>query len=332
MSFSRDSKQKLTTVAAVIIVALLGINAFLLWNKFSQAKVIDQKEMELNEAERLHADLEKQYYESLSELEEMRGNNEELNAMIDQQKEELRTKKEEISRMLREGKATKAELAQVREQMTQFKAQIEQYVAENNALRRDKQVLTEANTQLTEAKHSLETNLTEERKMNEELVTAKAALVSEKENLEAENLQLSTKVTRASVVDIKDLKVTGEKIRKSGKPVTKKSAKSIDRLKVCFTALPNEVTETGMERFFVRIINPIGETIAVENLGSGVMKLADGSSEVRYTQLKEIDYDQQELAACFYWDNPNHNYQSGNYEVEVYNKGYLAGKSNFKLK
>ncbi|MFT7605254.1 MAG: hypothetical protein ACI8VT_002848, partial [Saprospiraceae bacterium] len=29
MSFSNDSKQKLTAVAAVVIVALLGLNAFL---------------------------------------------------------------------------------------------------------------------------------------------------------------------------------------------------------------------------------------------------------------------------------------------------------------
>ena len=75
------------------------------------------------------------------------------------------------------------------------------------------------------------------------------------------------------------------------KPVSKKYAKSVDRLKVCFTAAANDVAETGLERFFVRIINPVGETMAVENLGSGIMKLAGGSDEVRYTQVKEVDYD-----------------------------------------
>ena len=170
MSFSRDSKQKLTTVAAVIIVALLGINAFLLWNKFSQQKVIDQKEMELNESERLHAELDKQYYESLTELEEMRGNNEELNAMIDVQKEELKEQKNRIADMIRSGKADKTKLAEVREQLTRFKAQLDQYVAENTTLRQEKKALAQANSQLTTAKADLENNLSQEQQMNEELV------------------------------------------------------------------------------------------------------------------------------------------------------------------
>ena len=40
---------------------------------------------DLVEMEQFKATAEKQYYESLAELEEMRGSNEELNAMIDQQ-------------------------------------------------------------------------------------------------------------------------------------------------------------------------------------------------------------------------------------------------------
>lgn len=330
MSFSRDSKQKLTTVAAVIIVALLGINAFLLWNKFSQEKVIASKDMELNESEHIKAELEKQYYESLSELEEMKGNNTELNEMIDKQKEELKTQKDKIYRMIKDGKATSAELAAVREKMAEFKSQLDQYVIENNTLREEKKALTAANSQLTNAKASLESNLSEERKMNEDLVTAKSALLSEKGELESTNAELSSKVTRASVIDIKDLNVVGEKVRKSGKAVSKKYAKSIDRLKVCFTAEENIVTESGLERFFIRIINPIGETIAMESKGSGIMKLANGTDEVRYTQVKEVDYDKTEMSACFYWEQPT--YKPGQYEVEIYNKGYVAGKTVFKLK
>ncbi|MFK7806907.1 MAG: hypothetical protein AB8F74_03805 [Saprospiraceae bacterium] len=330
MSFSRDSKQKLTTVAAVIIVALLGINAFLLWNKFSQEKVIASKDAELNESERIKADLEKQYYESLSELEEMRGNNEELNAMIDTQKEELRVQKDKIVKMIRDGKASTAELAQVRQKMQEFKTQLDTYIADNNRLKQEKEALAQANSQLTTAKENLETNLSEQLKSNEDLMAAKTDLLTAKGVLENENAKLNTKVTRASVVDVKDLKVVGEKVRKNGKAVSRKSAKSVDRLKVCFTAESNIVAEGGMERFFVRIINPVGETIAVENQGSGIMKLASGTDEVRYTQVKEMDYNQSEMATCFYWQQAS--YQSGKYEVEVYNKGYVAGKTNFTLK
>ncbi len=45
----------------------------------------------------LKADLEQQYYQllALSELEGMRGSNEELNALIEQQKEELAQKEKD---------------------------------------------------------------------------------------------------------------------------------------------------------------------------------------------------------------------------------------------
>ncbi len=331
MSFSRDSKQKLTVVAATVIVALLGINAFLLYNKMSQAKVIDKQAMEITEAEKLSAELDKKYYETVNELEEMRGNNEELNQMIDKQTVELTEQKNKIGRLIRSGKTSKADLAEARSQMEQFKLQLDSYLAENNTLKEEKAMLTQQTVQLTEAKQSLEGQISQERTMNNELVTAKAALVSEKEMLESQNQNLSTKVTRASVVNVGTVQVKGEKIRKSGKVITAKKAKNVDRLKVCFNAEPNEVTEQGIEKFYIRMINPVGETMAIENMGSGVMTSADGQNEIRYTQVKEIDYDRSAMMACFYWE-PGTEFQKGNYEVEVYNKGYMAGKSTFKLK
>ena len=331
MSFSRDSKSKLTAVAATVIVALLGINAFLLYNKISQAKVIDQQAMEITEADRLRTELDKNYHETLSELEEMRGNNDELNAMIDKQKVELKEQKNKISRLIRSGKTSKADLAEARSQMEQFKLQLDRYLTENNTLKEEKAMLTKRTAQLSEEKQNLEGQISQERTMNNELVTAKAALVSEKEMLESQNQNLSTKVTRASVVNVGSLNVKGEKVRKSGKVVTAKKAKNVDRLKVCFNAEQNEVTEKGLEKFYIRMINPVGETMAIENMGSGVMTSADGKKEIRYTQMKEIDYDRTEMMACFYWE-PGTDFQKGIYEVEVYNKGYMSGKSTFKLK
>ncbi|MEL6863869.1 MAG: hypothetical protein AAFP19_05595, partial [Bacteroidota bacterium] len=142
---------------------------------------------------------------------------------------------------------------------------------------------------------------------------------------------LAKKVNIASVVKVDNLNVSGEKIRKNGKPVKKKSAKSVDRLKICFNATSNQVVESGNEQFFVRIINPLGETLAVEDLGSGVMTNAASNEEIRYTQVKELDYGNDEVNACMFWE-PNTSFQKGTYEVEIYNKGYLAGKGSFTLK
>ncbi|MEM1323927.1 MAG: hypothetical protein AAGG75_26945 [Bacteroidota bacterium] len=331
MSFSKDSKQKLIAISAAIIVFLLGVNAFLLYNKYNQDKVISQQTQEIDEAEKLRADLEKQYYESLSELEEMRGNNEELNTMIDQQKLELKEQKDKISRMIRQGKSNKAELAAAREQMSQMRTQLDEYLTEINTLKEEKQLLTDQNMRLNEEKNSLMGEVEKERTMNEELTTAKAALVSERENLMEEKDVLSRKVNIASVVKVSNINATGEKVRKSGKPVRKKNAKAVDRLKICFTATQNAVTDAGVERFYVRIINPLGETLAVEDLGSGVMTNTATNEEIRFTQAKDLDYNNDDMVACFLWE-PNTAFSKGEYEVEVYNKGFLAGKGNFRLK
>ncbi len=331
MSFSQDSKQKLIAIAAVIIVALLGINAFLLYNKYNQDKLIDQQEVELDEAKELKAELEKQYYEALSELEEMRGNNEELNSLIDQQKVELKEQKDKIAGLISRGKANRNDLANARKQIENMRTQLDGYLTEIDQLKANNQQLTAENTQLSDAKVMLESEVEKERTMNEELTTAKAALVSEKEELLEERSVLSKKVNIASVIKVKDLQVTGEKLRKSGKPVSKKYAKSIDRLKVCFTTSENLVTDSGLEQFFVRIINPLGETMAIENLGSGVMSHSATNEDIRYTQMKELDYSNEEMQACFYWQ-PNTAFSKGVYDVQVYNKGFLAGESTFKLK
>lgn len=52
--------------------------------------MIKGQNAELIESTKVKADLEKTYYQALSDLEEMRGNNSELNAMIETQKTELK--------------------------------------------------------------------------------------------------------------------------------------------------------------------------------------------------------------------------------------------------
>jgi hypothetical protein len=80
----------------------------------------------------------------------------------------------------------------------------------------------------------------------------------------------------------------------------------------------------------VRIINPTGETIQVESLGSGVLNNVETTEEVAYTKSKELMYTGTDAMSCLSWQSDTE-MEKGLYAVEVYNKGYLAGKSTFKL-
>lgn len=322
-----NSKQRLIAIAAVVIALLLGVNIFLLINKTKQDAKNKELTTQVSEAEQEKLELEKVYYEALSDLEEMKGSNEELNALIEEQKTQLEEQKNRVDRLLRDSgslKQARSEIQKLRNQASEYLAEITQLKEENEELRGQTQVLSMKADSLRETLQSKSLE-------NQELSTAKAALASEKESLAMENTTLAKKVDIASVVKVQNISGVGYKTRNNGKLADKKRANNVDHLKVCFDATANRIAVAGDEMFYVRVINPTGETLAIEDLGSGVMKSKATGEQIRFTKSTEIAYSQEEENLCVSWI-PNQPFQAGKYTVEVYNKGYLAGSSTFELK
>ena len=244
-----NSKQRIIAIAAIIGVALLAINIALLIGYNNRGKATANLTSELNESEQLKAELEQQYYEALSELEEMRGDNEQLNAMIDQQKEELKQQKTRIDDLIR----TERSYNKIRKEMASLKSQADQYIAEINQLREENAELTTQNTQLAESNQELNSNLTIAQEANDQLNTEKALLVSEKEELSTEKANLSRKVNIASVIKVESFDIQPMMVRKSGKAVKRNNADKIDYLSICFNTAVNEIAEPGNEQFVIRV-------------------------------------------------------------------------------
>jgi len=318
------SKQRIIAIAAAIIVALVGVNLFMLVSNNNKKAELTEK---LDTSEGLKAEAEQQYQAALAELEQMRGSNEELNALIEQQKADLTAQKGKIDELL----VSKGNLSKVRKELESMKTQVKQYLAEINQLREQNQELTTQNVTLTENNQVLSTDLETERMTTASLSNEKAMLVSEKESLEGERAKLSKKVTAASVVKVSEIEVSGLKMKDSGKAVKKSYAKNVDQLKICFNTTVNEVAEPGSDLYHIRIVDPQGVTLAVESLGSGVFMSSDKNEEVKFTTTKEFDYNQDANTLCTTWSS-GQELAKGTYQIELYNKGYLAGKSTFKLK
>lgn len=310
-----------------LLIASLGANAWLFFNKNKQQEIITVTESKLTESERLKGELEKQYYQALQDLEKQRTDNKALNDQIDSMKIDLKNNKDRISRMLADSK----NLAAAKKEMTTLRSQVDGYLAEITKLKGENEVLVQANTTLTSEKKTLTMNLDEQKKTNEELTTAKAVLTSEKEKLTGENTVLTKKVNIASVVKVNNIDVSGFIVKSSGKEVEKSKAKKIDGLKICFDLADNDVTDAGVEQFHVRIINPNGETQAIESMGSGEMVNQANNEKIKYTSLKGVKYENAAQNTCMNWQ-PNMPFQEGTYTIEIYNKGYLSGTSTFKLK
>ncbi len=308
-------------IAITVGIILLGAIGYLMYNNSAQERELLTKVSELEEAEQIRAELEDQYNDALANLEAMRGENEELNALIDQQQSELTDQKNKIARLVRDSKKRKA----AKEELENLKTQIAAYMSEVEELKAQNEMLTEENATLQENNLALQTELQSHLSANEQLEEAKAVLVSEKEDL-------SNTVFFASVVKVNKVKVDAYKVKGSGKPVKRKVAKQINQLKVCFSTTVNEVARPGLEKFYVRIINPIGETMAIEELSNNMIVNRKTDERVPFTHVEEYDYSQDETELCFQWKPENMSFQPGNYEVEVYNKGYLAGAGAFVLK
>ena len=323
----KSPRQRVLVIAGIIIFLLLGLNVFLLVGKAEQSRENKELTTQLDESEQLKAVLEKQYYEALSELEELRGSNAELNALIEKQQEDLRAQKGRIELLLQD----RRNLAEARQQIEEMKLRMDSYLAEVNQLRAQNQQLLATNDMLVEEKDSLSTQLESQRATNEELAASRDELANETERLNAESSSLRRMVNIASVVKVDDIEVTGQKIRNNGRRATKRFAKNIDELQICFRTEVNEVTEPGTEAFGVRIVNPLGETLYVESLGSRVITDNETGEEVRITQMAEVDYERSAEDICMIW-TPNQQLPDGSYTVEVYNKGYLAGTGLFELK
>ena len=319
-----NSKQRIIAIAAVIIVALLAGNAYLLFNKMNQDNTITAQASEIDEQEKLKAELEKQYYESLSELEEMKTNNEDLNKMIEEQQAELKDQKDRVSRLLRDSKNLKS----ARSEMANMQTQLDGYISQVNDLKEQNAQLADANNQLAGERDQLQTDITT---LGEEFQTTKATLVSEKEELTSKNANLSKTVVRASVINVQGVNVEGLKLKGNGKAKETDRADKVQQLKVCFNTTENAVAKPGKEQFYVRIINPTGETLAIEEMGSGIMSGSDSKEQIRYTKVKEYDYSNDETQLCFLWE-PKVAFEAGTYNVEVYNKGYISGTGKFTFK
>ena len=314
------SKQNFTTIAVVIIILLLLLNGYQWYSNNTLSKSNEVKQSEVIELQKLNAELDQDYQSAVESLEELRGDNRELNSLIDAQKAELTTQKNKINDLI----WSKKELDKAKVELKNLNSSVTKYMAEIKELKEKNQILTDENFQLA-------TKVDEVSRTNEEILTAKAALSKEKEELSKSNQNLGSKVDMANAIKVNFIEVKGYESNKKGKLSETSRAKNVNVLRVCFITETNMVTSSGQKRFYVRIIKPTGETVAMDDSGSGVLTNKLDNTQVRYTTAGDITYNNEDTNACIDW-NVTDALVKGNYQIELYNNGFPVGKGTFKLK
>jgi myosin heavy subunit len=327
MPETKSNQSKVTAWAVIALLALLGLNGYQ-WYSNSQLKTENvRQETEMIEIEKAQAELEQDYQASLESLEDLKGDNKDLNDLIDSQKKELTAQKEKINNLI----WTKRELTKAKKEIENMKNQAATYVAEITELKEQNEYLASTNEQLIQEKQVLAESYQTQMEVNAELEEAKKVLASEKERLVGNNTELSTKVDMANAIKINWLEVKGYEIKDNGDIKGKSKAKDIEMLRTCVKTESNYVTPSGEKEFFVRLINPIGETVFIENNGGGILVNKLDDTQVRYSYTGKFDYNNADTEACLDWVL-NDRLAKGEYDLEIYNNGFLVGTGNFKLK
>lgn len=315
-----STKQNFQAIAITIIIALLGLNGYQWYINDKVTSNLQVQKSETLELQKVQQELDQDYQTALESLEEMRGNNEQLNSLIDSQKEELRVQKEKINNLI----WTKKELGNARSEIQSLNTNVAKYLSDLQLLKDENKVLTNKNQELV-------TQVEEEISAKEAVIQEKNDLTQEKENLTKTNALLGSKVDMANAVKINFIEVKGYEIKKGGKLKERSKAKDVQMLRICFLTETNMVTSSGTKKFYVRVISPQGETIAVEDNGGGVLTNKLDNSQVRYTTTGDVNYKNEDTNACIDWTLPS-TIGKGDYNLEIYNNGFLVGKNSFKLK
>lgn len=321
------SKNNLAAWAIIAIIALIGLNGYQ-WFTNSQLKTQNiRQETELVDLEKLQAELEQDYNAALDGLEDMRSDNNELNGLIESQKTELKSQKKKINNLI----WTKRELKKAKEEIANMNSQAAQYVAELAKLRDENQSLMADNSQLQNQNASLNTQYLNEQKAKTEIEAARAVLATEKERLAKTNEKLDVQVDMANAIKINFMKTQGYSLKDNGKKKKKSKAKNINLIEVCFTTETNLVTPAGKKEFQIRLIDPKGETIAREDMGSGILTNKLDNTQVRYTTTGMMDYNNVDTEGCIRWKFSDR-LPKGMYDVEIYNNGFKVGNGNYRMK
>lgn len=310
----------LLSYALIGIILLLGLNGYQLYINSQLKQDTANQKTELIELEKIKTELDQDYRAAIEGLDELRGDNEELNQLIDSQKLSLQEQKEKINNLI----WSKRELGKARKEMKTLKDQAEQYIEELIKLRDDNQFLTSSNTQLKKEKEALN-------QLYAEIAQAREILIVEKEEIIKEKAVLSGKVDIAEAIKINYMEVQGYQVKDDGKTKKKNKAKNINMLRTCFLTETNVVAKGGEQEFYVRIIDPVGEIIADSNGGAGVLTNKLDNTQVMYTTSGSIDYQNEDTRGCISL-SLSEKIMKGIYDVEIYNNGFMVGKGDFKLK
>ena len=282
----------------VLIIALVGVSAYLVWMNFQQKT--EMKEMvELMEFEK--EQLEDEYEELAIQFDGYQTpniHNDSLVELLSQEKQRVQDLLEE----LRITKVTNARrIAELKKELATVRQVMVSYVHQIDSLDRTNKRLVKENQQV---------------KQQYQEVARQA------QQLEEERTQLAEVVSRASMLEISHFEMIA--LNKRDRKTT--IYNQIQKLQFDYTIGRNITNKPGMKTLYMRITRPDGEVM--QKSLNDVFRFEN--SEIDYSISKEFEYAGEEISGSLYW-LVEEILQIGWYNADFFVDGELIGSFPFQI-
>ncbi len=307
-------KDNRNLIYGILVGALLLTWGYIIYDKSQTSEKIDgltaQNTMVTSERDEIQAE----YSLSLSRLDSLMGENQNLTDSLSNQNADISKMKREIASILSNKNATARDLAKARTMIKDLNGRIEGLAADVDRLNQENQVLVSSNTQLTEQKAQVEKNL-----------VSTASTRDSIKRVYEETVDIGSTLT-ASNINMSPIKVKG-----SGKEVETATAKRVDKMRISFQLNENRVASPGQKQLYIAVTGPDGKPVVDASNGSGSFDTRE-NGQYFYTNKVVVNYDNsRKVPVSFDWKNST-DFKTGNYKIEVFHNGYKIGETTTTLK
>lgn len=115
-------------------------------------------------------------------------------------------------------------------------------------------------------------------------------------------------------------------IRSSGKQIENDRASRVDALNVCFSLPKNPVADSGVNSYYLQIINPLNNVIGARE------KVQLDNQELTYSKIVQFKYEGKELKVCELVDLKKEERESGVYRINLYKEGIRIASQELELR
>ncbi|MFN2457240.1 MAG: hypothetical protein ABR502_03465 [Chitinophagaceae bacterium] len=292
----------------LLAAGLLGTWGYFLYDKNKSGETLHVKQTEASTAMTARDSVQTLYNESLSRLDSITGNNNNLQGQLSDRQSEIARLKTEINKIVNNKNATAAELSRARGLISQLNNKINNLEEEVARLTGENQQLASTNTALTQEKQVLESNL---------------------QTTTAEKEELAQTVDVASTFSAKNIQIRPVNEKKSGKEKETTTAKRVDKLVISFD-VENRVARSGPADLYVIVTAPNGQVVSDPSFGSGTLTTrTDGDRQ--FTSRITTEYEQNTQKSIQVPLKQN-DFQIGNYKIEIYQNGFKIAEGVRALK